>query len=256
MQKIGLQIYTLRDQARGDLLATIRKVAEAGYEGIEFDQGLRERIGSAELKTHMQQVDIRVIGLTLTLPELGAPLDPMIEYALQTEAEWLVIPWITPDLWVSTDGIETVGQMLNKAGERIAKFGLRFTYHTHGYEFRMLQGRMAIEYLFEILDPKFVELQVDTFWVASAGVDCAAFIETYLDWIGSFHIKDAYSFKPAVDTEVGRGNLDLQEVVNLGVQGDVEWFIVEQEQMNLPWEQSIQISEQNLRRMIRTAQRR
>lgn len=35
-QQIGIQMYTLRDQTERDFLGTLAKVAEMGYQAVEF----------------------------------------------------------------------------------------------------------------------------------------------------------------------------------------------------------------------------
>lgn len=252
MAKIGLQFYSVRKQAKRDLPAAIRKIANAGYDGIEFDAGMLERIDASDLKTLMDEVGLETIGLTLLMPELGASLDPMIQYGLTVGAEWLVMPWFEKKLHVKPNGYEIVAHALNKAAKRAAKFGLRFAYHIHGYEFDLIDNQRGIDILLSILDPNLVELQLDTFWVASAGVDPVDFAKEHIDQIGSFHMKDAASLTPLKNTEVGRGVLDMFGIVKLGLKAGINWYIVEQEQSQLPIYESIAVSQENLHRMIQS----
>lgn len=254
MTRIGLQIYTLRKQAERDLFGTIRKVAEAGYEGIEFDAGMLERANPRELKSILEEVGLAAIGLTVLMKEMGGSLDPLIEYALTIGAEWLVMPWIDEEIRKSLSRYETVAKDLNKAAERCSKFGLRFAYHIHGYEFSGFDGKSGMDVFFDTLDPLLVELQLDTFWTASADVDYVKFARENLNWIGSFHMKDAAGFNPLRDIEVGEGLLDIQSIVDLAVSNDIDWLIVEQEDITPPGFDSIRISLDNLRTMIEKSQ--
>lgn len=250
MTRAGLQLYTVRKQAENDLFGTIREIAEAGYDGLEFDGGMLERADPQELKSVLDQVGLEAIGLTVLMKEMGDSLDPLIEYAVTIGAEWLVMPWIDEDLRKSLSGYEWVAKSLNKAAERCSEFGLRFVYHIHGYEFVDFAGKSGMDVLFATLDPLMVELQPDTFWLASAGVDLHKYIEENIDWIGSVHMKDAEGLEPLVDTEVGEGVLDLQFVVDLAVSDDIDWLIVEQEESTLPMDESIRISLANIQEMI------
>lgn len=253
MTRAALQIYTLRKQADRDLFGTIRKVADAGYEGIEFDAGMLERADPHELKSILDQVGLNAIGLSVLMKEMGDSLDPLIEYAVTIGAEWLVMPWINEDIRNSISGYETVGHDLNKAAERCSKFGLRFAYHIHGYEFTLFDGKSGMDVLLDTFDPLLVELQPDTFWLASAGVDHLKFIKANLDWIGSLHLKYAGGLDPLVDTEVGEGILEMQAVVDLAISNDIDWLIVEQEESSLPMFDSIRISLENVKQMIKNS---
>lgn len=250
MTRAGLQIYTLRKQAEVDLFGTIRKVAGVGYEGIEFDAGMLKRADPQELKSILEETGLDAIGLTVLMPEMGDSLDPLIEYAVTIGAEWLVMPWIDEDLRNSLSGYESVAHALNKAAERCSGFGIRFAYHIHGYEFSRFDGKSGMDVLCETLDPLLVELQLDTFWTASAGVDYLKFAGENLNRIGSFHMKDAAGFDPLRDTEVGEGILDMQGIVDLAVSNEIDWLIVEQEETSLPVLDSIRISLDNLNAMI------
>jgi sugar phosphate isomerase/epimerase len=255
MGRAGIQIYSLRELANQDLRAAIQLIKDAGYAGIEFDAGMLNRARPHQVKEWMDDANLSVIGLTLLMPELNTILDPMLNYALYTGAEWLVMPWIDERIRKTIKDYENVALKLNQAGLQAAGQGVRFAYHIHGYEFVDLGGKCGFDVLMERLDPDCVELQVDTFWVASGGIDICEFSEIYIDRIGSFHLKDAASLIPLTDIEVGEGILDIQNIVNLGIEHDIEWFIVEQEATTRTIFDSINKSCLNLQQMLINAQK-
>ena len=254
MGKVGIQIYTLREIANSDLLSAIDLIAQAGYDGIEFDAGMLKRADPHQLREWVNSNHLSVIGLTLLLPEIEGLLHQMIDYACITGAEWIVMPWIDQKLRKNQADYERVAGILNQAGYEARQKDLRFAYHIHGYEFTPLEHSRGFDILIDKLDPNYVELQVDTFWVASGGEDIVEFSRNNIKRIGSFHLKDAASLDPLNDTEVGEGILDIQGIVNLGVEQDVEWFIVEQEGSQHTLSESITISQVNLRKMLKKAQ--
>jgi sugar phosphate isomerase/epimerase len=253
MGKTGLQIYTLRKIAQKDIKAAVELIAQAGYDGIEFDAGMLNRADASQLKTWMEQFQLSVIGLTLLLPEIKPSLSAMIDYALITGAEWIVMPWIDKGQRKDLADYQRVAAILNEAGRQTAAQGLRFAYHIHGYEFSPLGNSNGFDIFMAEMEPNFVELQVDTFWVASAGIDPVAFSRENIKRVGSFHIKDAASLDPMTDVEAGDGILNIPGIVNLGLKHEVGWFIVEQEQTQMPLFDSIRTSHNNLREMIKAA---
>lgn len=253
MAKTGIQIYTLREVAQKDLPAAIHMIGEAGYQGIEFDAGMLTRSNPVQLKKWMDDANLTVIGLTLLFPEISSLMEPMLEYAKVTGAEWLVMPWIDEKYRKDLAQYQIVAKILNNAGCQAAEQGLRFAYHIHGYEFTIFGNQCGFDVLIEELDPEFVELQVDTFWVTSAGLDVIEFSKRHIDRIGSFHLKDAASLDPLIDIEVGEGILDIQGIVQLGIEHHIEWFIVEQETPTNILSDSIITSCKNLRKMLNIA---
>ena len=253
MARAGIQIYTLREIAQKDLQTAIHMVKDAGYQGIEFDAGMLARANPDQLKRWMDEAGLAIIGLTLLLPEISSLLEPMLEYALETGAEWLVMPWIDEKFRQELYQYQNVANLLNHAGRHAAEKGLRFAYHIHGYEFESYGNKSGFDVLIEELDPDLVEIQVDTFWVASGGLNIVEFSNNYIDRIGSFHLKDAASLSPLKDIEVGEGILDIQAIVQLGIEHNIDWFIVEQEAPTDNIFDSIKTSCLNLQQMLNKA---
>lgn len=253
MARAGIQIYTLRDIAIKDLQTAIHMISEAGYDGIEFDAGMLVRAKAEQLKYWMDEAGLIVIGLTILLPEIDTSLEPLVAYAKKTGAEWLVMPWIDEPFRKELEQYQQVAQWLNDAGRFSAENGLRFAYHIHGYEFESFGNECGFNILIQELDPEYVELQIDTFWVASGGLDVLEFSKKYIHRIGSFHLKDSAGLSPLSDIEVGEGILDIQGIVTLGFENNIDWFIVEQEISNGELYESIYTSCVNLKKMLNHA---
>lgn len=253
MGKVGIQIYTVRELANQDLPSAIKLIKDAGYAGIELDAGMLNRAEPHQLKAWMDAANLTVIGLTLLMPELNQKIGPMIEYAHITGAEWLVMPWIDHKLRKTLRDYESLAQKLNHAGRHAAEQGLRFAYHIHGYEFTPIGNKRGFDVLVEELEPAYVELQVDTFWVASGGVNVLEFLRRHIDRVGSLHLKDAASLDPLTDIEVGEGILEMQDIVSYGREHDIDWFIVEQEGTRHSLFDSIKKSCSNVQEMLNNA---
>lgn len=57
---IGLQMFTVRDETAKDFRSVLRKVAELGYEGVEF-AGYGD-IPPEEMKSLLQELNLKAIG--------------------------------------------------------------------------------------------------------------------------------------------------------------------------------------------------
>src|SRR5439155_25415202 len=55
--------------------------------------------------------------------------------------------------------------VFNRAGETLAERGLKFFYHTHGYEFQSHGGDTLFDLLMAETKPEFVRYEMDVFWI-------------------------------------------------------------------------------------------
>ena len=66
--KIGLQVYSIRDDAASDFAAAMKKVKEMGYDGVELagTYGL----SAAEIKKVLAEVGLEVISAHIPLDDM------------------------------------------------------------------------------------------------------------------------------------------------------------------------------------------
>ena len=121
---------------------------------------------------------------------------------------------------------------VNKIGEKLSKYGMKFTYHNHHFEFAKIDGKTIMDYFIEGFDPKNVSFVLDTYWVQYGGYDIRKMIERLAGRVDILHLKDMGVFAPEnkVDiTEIGNGNIDFATIVDLAEKTGVKKFVVEQD---------------------------
>ena len=70
--------------------------------------------------------------------------------------------------------------ILNVLGEKCHAAGLQLLYHNHDFELKKNENNIVIlDYLLENTDPKYVNFQMDLFWVTKAGVDPLDYFNKY-----------------------------------------------------------------------------
>ena len=74
-------------------------------------------------------------------------------------------------------------------------------------------------------------LEVDTYWVANAGVDPARLLDRCAGRIPVIHVKDmeVAPVDGPVMAPVGEGNLDWNSILSSAKAGGTEWLLVEQD---------------------------
>ncbi len=246
MAKLGLQLFTVKDEADRDLYGTLSKISEMGYEGVEFSAGIMKKTPAGKLKSYLDKIDLKLIGLILLNDELETQMDGILRYCKDCGCRNVIFPWI-PEEFRTEEGYRSFACKMNDWGRIFQSRGIRFLYHIHGYEFEKLGTKNGMDILLENTDPRDVNLEIDVYWVEWGGVDSVTFMEKYGDRSPMIHFKDMKDKKTMHDVEVGAGVIDMKAIAVIGKRNNAEWFIVEQEKFDMPTLDSAKISLMNLR---------
>ena len=112
--------------------------------------------------------------------------------------------------------------MFNRAGEALAKEGIQFFYHVHGFEFQPHGKGTLLDLLFAETDSKHVAFEMDVLWIVFPGQDPVKLLEQYGRRWQLMHLKD---LRKGVATGSLSGGTDLTNDVALGA-GQVNWAAV------------------------------
>src|SRR5439155_21593286 len=114
---------------------------------------------------------------------------------------------------------EAIG-VFNRAGEALARHGLKFFYHTHGYEFQPYGEGTLFDLLMAETRPKFVRYQMDIFWIVHPGQEPVKLLQKYGSRFELMHLKDMkkglkgdLSGHSDVSNDVGMGQIDLPSIL-------------------------------------------
>jgi sugar phosphate isomerase/epimerase len=123
------------------------------------------------------------------------------------------------------------GPKVNTTVKRLMReAGLVLTYHNHAMEFQRLDGKLALDWLYEKTDARHMQGEIDTYWVQHGGGDPVAWCRKLNRRLPLIHLKDytVISGRPSF-APVGSGNLDMPAIVSAADAAGCEWFIVEQD---------------------------
>ncbi|MGH6909957.1 MAG: sugar phosphate isomerase/epimerase family protein, partial [Phenylobacterium sp.] len=150
---------------------------------------------------------------------------------------------------MTLDDWKATADLLNTAGAKIQKAGLRLGYHNHNVEFAPSAGTTGMEYLLKNTDPKLVHFEMDVGWVVAAGQDPLALIKAHPGRFKQMHVKDVLATtKPNFvfqqdPTEIGSGMIDWKKLLPAAYAAGIRDFFVEQEApFAKPRLESIQVS--------------
>lgn len=250
MPKLGLQLYSLRDLSSKDFIGTLRKVADIGYEGIEFAGygGLSAR----QLKSVLDDLGLQPVSSHVQLVELESNLDAVMEYGQELGLQYVVCPFISEDRRRNIKDYRKVFESLNRIGEKVTEAGLKFAYHNHAFEFEKQDGAYILDMLYEATNRRYVGAELDVYWIEYAGESAVDYIHKYADRSGLIHVKDMTHDEERFFAEVGYGRMDIPRMLDAAAEGGITWYLVEQDQSRRDPLESVKMSFQYLSNFLST----
>lgn len=232
-KKIGVQIYSVRNELAQNFDSTLAKISEIGFDYIEAyglsTDGLLYGMPPSEYKKAVESHGMKLVSSHSNyFTSEEAP--SMIEAAKQAGLDYVVIPWIPEEL---RSDYEAVAENLNSIGAQFKEAGIGFGYHNHDFEFEpTTEGRIPLEILLEGTDLENVDFQLDLYWVVKAESDPMEIINKYPGRFSSFHIKD--SDVDLNQTTVGTGVVDFKTVLSDQQTSGYKYYFVEDERTENP----------------------
>ncbi len=228
---VGLELYSVRDQLKEDLMGTVRGVAKMGYDGVEFYAPYFEWTPdyAKQVRKLLDDLGIRAFS-THNGPKSFTPenLPHAMELNQIIGSKFIIMA--SAGRVETLDGWKKVAGTLSDAAEKLRPAGLRTGYHNHKLEFVPVEGKRPMEVL-AANTPKDVVLQLDIGTCVEAGSDPVVWINGNPGRITSLHCKD---WAPGPDKGfkvlVGEGVVPWKKVLKAAEKtGGVEYYLIEQE---------------------------
>jgi len=254
---LAAQLYTVRDftKTATDLAATLRKIATIGYTAVQVSA--IGPIPHAEVKTIVNDLGLTICNTHSSYDALWHDLDPVIEQHKLWNCRHVAIGSMpAPYRTGGEAGYQRFAVEASAIGEKLAAAGLTFSYHNHSFEFvRFPQptaenphaSRSGLDIIYNESDPRYLQAEIDTYWVQHGGGDPAAWIARMQDRMPVIHLKDmVISGGEQLMAEVGEGNLNWPAILQACQAANVEWYAVEQDICQRDPLESLAISYRNL----------
>lgn len=237
IEKIGVQLYTVRGQMQKDFAGTLAKVASIGYREVEF-AGLFDHTPE-QVKALLDRDSLVAVSSHVDYDVLTSDWQKTLDGAKIMGQSFIVCPYMD-EKYRNPDGVKQVAETFNRAGEASKKMGIQFAYHNHNFEFKKLSnGKLLYDTLLEQADPDLVKMEMDLYWITDAGHDPLAYFSRYPGRFPLVHVKDKK--KNGDMTEVGSGAIDWKRIFAESDKAGIRHYIVEHDEPKSPF-QSIQAS--------------
>lgn len=225
LDKIGIQLYTLRQLATKDLGGTLSQLAKIGYKEIEMAGYYNHP--AIEVRDLLKQN-----GLTSPSAHIGINLiesDPAKTFADAKTIghEWITVPSLSGK-HETVDDWKRVAAQFNKTGAQVRAAGFRFAYHNHNTEFKKVGDVVPLDILISETDPAIVSFEMDIYWVVNGGGDPLDLLARYPGRFKMLHVKDSMGAPENKMADVGAGTIDFKTIFARAK--GIEHYFVEHDQ--------------------------
>ena len=226
---VGLELYSVREDLKKDLMGTVRGVAKLGYECVEFYSPYYDWTldYAKDVRKELDDLGVHCYS-THNGPKSFTPegIGKAIELNQALGARYVVLAH--PGDVKDVDGWKRVADTLNKANETLARQGLHAGYHNHDLEWKPVDGQKPMEILAANTD-KSIMLQLDVGTCLEAGSDPVAWVEAHPGRIRSMHLKE-WSPEKGYHVLVGDGVAPWKKLFAAAEsKGGIEYYLIEQE---------------------------
>ena len=242
-KKIGIQLYTLRNELPKDVTGVIKKVALAGFKEVETYGysakdgfwGLNAQAFNTLLKQNGLEAPSGHYSMDSFMKDGNAePLKRSIEAANITGGSYVTVPYLDESIRKNLDDFKKIAARLNQAAELCKVSGLKLAYHNHDFEFKPYGTTNGYTIMLKETDPDLVKFEMDLYWVVRSGNDPVKLFNAYPGRFTMWHIKDMDKKDRTLNTEVGNGSIDFKSIYKHAELAGLKHAYLEQENNYVP----------------------
>ena len=234
--QIGAQLYTAHNHTKTleDFSATLKKVADIGYRSVQVSgtcayepEWLRDELAKNNLVCAMTHIAPKRI--------IEETEDVVRQHAV-FGCKHIGIGGMPMEMRGTLEGYNEFKKVYLPAAEKIRDLGAKFLYHNHWFEFEELDGKDALQRMFEDFPADALDFTLDLGWAAFGGADVVKLIGQLSGRLSRIHLKD-YADKPgdgSIDTPaylrpIYEGKLDYDAYIKALEKAGCEYALVEQD---------------------------
>lgn len=234
-KKVGLQLYSLRNDFNHDVEATLQYIVSLGFTEIEMSGYYGKSV--TEWKELLRKYHLDCSAMTVDYALLQENPEQLIEEARKLGAKYIGVGWI-PHQQFTIETVRESAQLFNRFGQLCRKRGIRFYYHPHGYEFTPYENETLMDEMMRLCDKRYVTFEMDFFWFLYAGQDPVRWLRRYPKRFELAHLKElrkdvsgSWHGVAPDDTSValGKGVISWPELLRTAVENGCKKFYIEDE---------------------------
>jgi len=236
MARTAINLYSVRELDE-PLPEILERVADAGYDGVQFSGGL----GDADIEAVTEVLDrtgLETTGAHVDIAELEHELEETQALYQETlGCDSAVVPYLSANHFASMRAVEHTAGRLTSLAHRLSDKGWKLHYHNHDHEFAELDDDTLAFDAFAA-EASEIGLEVDVGWVQYAGYNPVDLINEYAERIDIVHLKDVAADAPRDECfrELGEGDVDVQACADAARDANASWLVYEHDEPENPVE--------------------
>ena len=219
-EPVGLQLYSLRAQFTQNVPAALAKVRDFGIKDVELAGTYN--LSPERFKAMLEEYKLKPVSGHFPFERYATDPEGVAKDAKTLGLKFSGCAWIPHDGDFDEQECRKAIAVFNKAGEALAKVGIKFFYHVHGFEFQPHGKGTLLDLLMSETNPKNVSFQMDVLWVVFPGQDPVKLLEKYGKRWELMHLKD---LRKGIATGSLTGKTDVANDVALGT-GQMDWPVI------------------------------
>jgi len=242
----GIQLYSVRAAMKADPLGTLKQLSDMGYRHVEHANYVNRKFYGWSVSEFKKILN----GFGMSMPSGHTVLDAKhwdaskkdftnewkytVEDAAAMGQSFVISPWLEESKRKSMGDLKSFMEVFNRSGEFCKKFGMKFGYHNHDFEFsEKVEGKVLYDIILAETDPNLVMQQLDIGNMLNGGGKALEVMQQYPGRFESMHVKDEIKategHEPFESTILGKGVVPIKAIIDLGRASGTKHFIIEQE---------------------------
>lgn len=208
LDRIGVQLYTVRTLLQDDFDGTLEAVADIGFHEVEFHDYFGREPG--QVRDTLARLGLDAPAAHFPWESLRDSPESVIETALAVGHRYVLLAWQPPEERSSIAQYTELAAFCNKMGGLSKSAGLQYGYHHHDFEFHPIDGKVPFDLLLAETDPDLVEFEMDLYWITKGGRDPLEYFASHPGRFTLCHVKDMGEGQSMAD--VGAGHIDFASI--------------------------------------------
>lgn len=228
-KRIGAQMYTVRNFCKTleSFDESCRKVKEIGYKIVQLS-GIGA-FAPEDIKKILDKHGLQAVCTHRPFLNYFDHMQTEIDYHNKIGCKICGLGGM-PNYAARDDNLAIVSTVIGPVCEQLKEAGLTFAYHNHAFEFEKKGNKYAWDVFLERIKSDNIKLILDVYWLAYAGINPAKFIRENKGKVACVHLKDLKIANGEQKMcEVGKGNIDWDDVLAACEEAGVEYALVEQD---------------------------
>ncbi len=234
---IGLQLYSLRANFAKDVAGTLAKVQAYGIRNVELAG--THNLAPDKYREMLTAHGLKPISGHFPFERLRDDADGVAHDAVALGLQYAGCAWIPHQDKFDEQACRDAIAVFNHAGQVLASHGVKFFYHTHGYEFQPHGKGTLFDLLLAGTKPKLVCYEMDVFWIIHPAQNPVKLLAKYGKRFELMHVKDMkqgvktgdLSGHTAVtnDVPLGTGQMDWPAILRAAKKAGIKYYFIEDE---------------------------